>query len=95
MPSSTGTNGICFYGNGDGSYDRGDFFVVGRPAVMAGALAANAVLNHRRKVAARREAETRWRDTQTARVWVTTERLICNSAAHGLISLYYYADLHA
>lgn len=79
------------YACGDGSYHRNDFLVVGRPAVMVGALAANAVIHHRRKVAARRQAELRWRDTQAARVWLTTERLICNSPGHGLVSLYHGA----
>lgn len=74
---------------GDGRYTHHDFFVVGRPAVMAGALAVNAVLNHRRKVAARRDAQASWRDTQTARVWSTNYRLICESASHGLISFDY------
>lgn len=75
---------------GDGRFNRNDFFVLGRPAVMAGALAVNAVVNHRRKVAARREAEVCWRDTQRARVWATTHRLVCDTT-FGLVGFYYEA----
>jgi hypothetical protein len=74
---------------GDGRYNRSDLFVVGRPAVMAGALAVNAAVNHHRKVAARRESEVRWRNTQTVRVWATTHRLVCDSSSHGVVSFYY------
>ena len=75
---------------GDGRYRRSDFIVVGRPALMAGALAANAVINHRRKVAARRVAEVCWRDTQSVRVWATTHRLITDTS-FGLVDFYYEA----
>lgn len=73
---------------GDGRYRRSDVIVLGRPAVMAGALAASAVVNHRRKVAARREAEVCWRDAQPARVWATTHRLVADTT-FGLVSFYY------
>jgi hypothetical protein len=75
---------------GDGRYRRSDFIVVGRPAVMVGALAASAVVNHRRKVAARREAEVCWRDAQPARVWATTHRLVADTT-FGLVSFHYDA----
>ena len=75
---------------GDGSYHRSDMLVLGRPALMAGVLAANAVVNHRRKVAARRESEVCWRDSQPARVWVTTHRLVCDTT-YGLVSFHYDA----
>ena len=41
---------------GDGRYQKADLLVVGRPAVMAAGFALSAAVNHRRKVAARREA---------------------------------------
>jgi hypothetical protein len=75
---------------GDGGYCRSDFIVAGRPSLMAGALAANAVVNHRRKVAARREAEVCWRDTQSVRVWATTHRLITDTS-FGLVDFCYEA----
>ena len=73
---------------GDGRYQKSDFFVVGRPAVMAGALALGAAINHRRKVTARREAQLRWRDQQNVQVIATTLRLLCNTDT-GWISAWY------
>jgi hypothetical protein len=67
---------VSFFNGGDGQYARSDYFVVGRPAVMVGALAVNAAINRRRKIAALREARPRWRDQLTAHVWSTTFRLI-------------------
>jgi hypothetical protein len=69
----------CRLYGGDGRYDRSDFLVFGRPTVMAGALAVNAAINHRRKVIARREAAPRWRDNCRAGVIVTTHRLLCDT----------------
>jgi hypothetical protein len=73
---------------GDGRYRRSDLLVAGRPAVVAGALAVNVMVNHHRKVAARRQAEVRWRDTQPVHVWATTHRVVCDSG-RGLLSFYY------
>jgi hypothetical protein len=67
------------YAGGDGRYNKSDLLVLGRPAVMVGALAVNAAINHHRKVAARRVAEVRWRDQQRVRVIATTHRLLCNT----------------
>ena len=85
---------------GDGRYQKSDLFVVGRPAVMAGGLALSAAINHRRKVAARREAQLRWRDHQSVQVIATTLRLLCNTDT-GWISAWYgtvtefYPDLQS
>jgi hypothetical protein len=64
---------------GSGRYSRSDLLVLGRPAVMVGALAVNAAINHHRKVAARREAEVRWRDEHRVQVIATNYRLLCNT----------------
>ena len=64
------------YAGGDGRYNKSDLLVLGRPAVMVGALAVNAAINHHRKVAARRVAEVRWRDQQRVGVIATTHRLL-------------------
>jgi hypothetical protein len=64
---------------GSGRYSRSDLLVLGRPAVMVGALAVNAAINHRRKVAARREAEIRWRDEHRVQVIATNYRLLCKT----------------
>ena len=73
---------------GDGQYRRSDYFVLARPAVMVGALAVNAAINHRRKAAARRDSQPRWRDEQTVHTWTTTHRLIWEGPT-GLEQLWY------
>ena len=79
------------YAAGDGRYHKNDMLVVGKPAVMVGALAVNAAINHRRKVVARRAAEQRWRDHQQIQVTVTTHRLLCNTVDQGFESYHYGA----
>jgi hypothetical protein len=64
---------------GVGRYRTSELLVLGRPAVMVGALAVKAAINHHRKVAARREAEVRWRDEHLAQVIATNHRLLCNT----------------
>jgi hypothetical protein len=64
---------------GDGSYQPVPFLLAGRMPVMAGALAVSGWINHRRKVAAEREAAVRWRLQQTVNVIVTTDRLLCGT----------------
>lgn len=73
---------------GDGQYRRSDYFVLARPAVMVGAMAVNAAINHRRKAAARRDSQPRWRDEQPAHTWTTTHRLIWEGPT-GLEHLWY------
>lgn len=63
--------------------------VAGRPAVMFGALAVQGIVNHRRKQNAQRQAAQRWRWHQSAPVIVTTDRLLCHTTPHGLVSLWY------
>lgn len=73
---------------GNGRYRRSDYFVLARPAVMVGALAVNAAINHRRKVAAQRDTQPSWRDEQTVHTWTTTHRLIWEGRS-GLEHLWY------
>ena len=85
---------------GDGCYQKADLLIVGRPAVMAAGFAISAAVNHRRKVAARREAQVRWRDHQHVQVIATTDRLLC-STDKGWLSAWYgnvtefYPDLQS
>lgn len=74
---------------GDGSYSPLPLIVAGRPAVMFGALAVQGVVNHRRKTAAAQRAAAQWRFHQTCPVIVTTERLICTTAPHGMVSFWF------
>jgi hypothetical protein len=76
---------------GSGRYSRSDLLVLGRPAVIVGALAVNAAINHHRKVAARRAAEVRWRDEHRVHVIATNYRLLCNTD-EGLQN-YWYDDV--
>lgn len=76
---------------GDGSYSPLPLIVAGRPAVMFGALAIQGVVNHRRKTAAAQRAAAQWRYHQTCPVIVTTDRLICTTAAHGMVSFWFGA----
>jgi hypothetical protein len=65
--------------------------VAGRPAVMFCALAVQGMVHHRRKVAAERKAMEQWRFHQTSSVIVTTERLTCSTAPHGMVSFWFGA----
>ncbi len=76
---------------GDGRYSPLPLIVAGRPAVMFGALAVQGVVNHRRKAAAAQRAAAQWRFHQTCPVIVTTDRLICTTAPHGMVSFWFGA----
>ena len=76
---------------GDGQYSPLPLIVAGRPAVMFGALAVQGLVNHRRKTAAAQRAAAQWRYHQTCAVIVTTERLICTTAPHGMVSFWFGA----
>jgi hypothetical protein len=65
--------------------------VAGRPAIMFGALAVQGIVNHHRKAVAERKAIEQWRFHQTCTVIVTTERLMCSTAPHGVVSFWFGA----
>ncbi|GAB4663651.1 hypothetical protein [Mycobacterium avium] len=73
----------------DGRYSPLPLIVAGRPAVMFGALAVQGLVNHRRKIAAAQRAATQWRWHQRCPVIVTTDRLICTTAEHGMLSFWF------
>ena len=62
---------------------------------MLGAFAACGIINHRRKVGARRDAVVQWRDHQRAGIIATSHRLMVRTDrgwatyAYGAISDYY------
>lgn len=76
---------------GDGSYSPLPLIVAGRPSVMFGALAVQGVINHRRRTAAAQRAAAQWRFHQTCPVIVTTDRLICTTTPHGMVSFWFGA----
>lgn len=81
--------GYMRYCKAKGSYSTLPLIVAGKPAVMIGALAVQGVVNHRRKTAAQRHAAPQWRWHQTSSVIVTTDRLLCATQPHGLVSLWF------
>lgn len=84
--------GYSRYCRTSAEYSELPLMVAGRPAVMFGALAVQGVINHRRKTAAQRRAAAQWRWHQSSAVIVTTERLMCSTAQHGLLS-FWFADV--
>ena len=73
------------------SYSPLPLVVAGRPALMFGALAAHGIINHRRKAAAERKAMEQWRFHRTCTVIATSDRLICGTSSHGMVSLWFGA----
>jgi hypothetical protein len=63
--------------------------VAGRRAVRLGALAVQGFVNHRRKMVAERKPAQQWRFHQICSVIVTTDRLICGTATHGMVSFWF------
>lgn len=70
-----GANYARLYG-GDGTYAGSSLIALGSPAFMLGAFAARGIINHRRKVRARRDAVVQWRDHQRAGIIATSHRLM-------------------
>lgn len=67
------------YAAGDNHYTALNAMVMARPAVTAGALAVQEIVNHRRKTAAQRGAAPTWRNTRHTQVIITSDRLLTNS----------------
>jgi hypothetical protein len=65
---------------GDGTYNTTGMFVLGNPAVMLGSFAAAGVINHRRKVRARRDAALQLRDHQNSGFIATNQRLLVHTS---------------
>lgn len=77
--------------SGDGSYTTTGLLALGSPGFMLGAFAASGYINHRRKAAARRDAQQRWRDSQRVGLIATSQRLLVNVAGHGWLPFDYGA----
>ncbi|MDP7707177.1 MULTISPECIES: hypothetical protein [Mycobacterium] len=85
----TASVGYARFCGTNANYTSMPLIVAGRPAVMVGALAVQGLVNHRRKAAAQRQAAPQWRWHQTSSVIVTTDRLLCATRPHGLVSLWF------
>lgn len=84
---------------GDGRYTTLDCLLLGPPAFTVSALALQGIVNHRRKIAAQRNAAPIWRNTSAAHVILTSDRLLTNSPS-GWLSFWhetvqeFYINLH-
>lgn len=76
---------------GDGTYTNTGLLALGSPAFMVGAFAASGYINHRRKAAARRDAQVRWREQQRVGLIATSHRLLVNTAERGWLTFTYSA----
>lgn len=86
---------------GDGTYQRSSTFIFGSAGLTLGMLAAQGVINSRRKRQARRDEIPQWRYQQQSTVIVTDERLMCSGPDGTLIDFWFgyvtefYPDLLA
>ncbi|MFB6722228.1 hypothetical protein ACFCV3_18780 [Kribbella sp. NPDC056345] len=74
---------------GSGRYTQSGGFIIGHPALVVGALAANAAVNASRKAAAKRNTELMWRDLQEVPTVATNYRILCQLPGRGWLSFYY------
>ncbi|WP_298801174.1 hypothetical protein [uncultured Pseudokineococcus sp.] len=65
-----------YYGQ-DVAYTQASGFYLGPPAFVLAGMGLTAVGNARRRSAAEREAQERWREHQTCRLVVSNQRLLC------------------
>lgn len=86
---------------GDGSYQRSSTFVLGSPCLTLGVLAAQGLINGRRRRQARRDEVAQWRDHQQSTIVVTDERIMCSGPEGTLVDFWFgytsefYPDLQA
>ena len=86
---------------GDGSYRRSSSFLMGSPGLMFGMLAAQGVMNHRRRKQAERDLVAQWRDPRQSTIVVTDERIMCSGSDGTLVDFWFqyvtefYPDLMA
>lgn len=86
---------------GDGTYRHTSLMALGSAKFMVGMLAAQGIINHRRRKAARREAVPSWQLHQDGTVILTDRRLICTGSDGSLIDFWFgrvtefYPDLRA
>ncbi|GAA0609673.1 hypothetical protein HPO96_29220 [Kribbella sandramycini] len=74
---------------GSGRYTHSGGFFIGHPALVMGALAANAAVNMNRKAVAKRNTELMWRDLQEVPTVATNYRILTQLPGRGWLSFYY------
>lgn len=95
------TGGISRLVCGDGSYQRSSLLLLGTPGLTLGLLAAQGLVNHRRRQQARRDQIPAWRLHRLGTVIVTDQRIICSGINGTLLDFWFgavtefYPDLAA
>lgn len=74
---------------GDGSYQRSSTFLMGGPALVIGMLAAQGLMNHRRRKQALRDTVAQWRHPQESTVVITNERIMCSGSEGTLVDFWF------
>lgn len=90
-PIAQGAVQYARYYGGDGTYNRSSTFALGHPAFVLGAVAATAIGNSARRIAAERNAVITWREHQQSPFLITTHRVLCQTMARGWLSFWFSA----
>lgn len=85
------TAGISRLVSGDGSYQPSSLLLFGTPGLTLGMLAAQGLVNHRRRQQARREQVPAWRLHRLGTVIVTDQRIMCSGIDGTLLSFWFGA----
>lgn len=95
------TAGISRLLAGDGSYQRSSLLLFGTAGLTLGMLAAQGIVNHRRRQRARRDQLPAWRLHRAGTVIVTDRRIMCSGTDGALLDFWFgavtefYPDLAA
>ena len=81
---------------GDGSYQRTSLLLVGSLGLTLGVLAAQGIVNGRRRRRAERDLIPSWRMRQAAKVLITNQRLLCPAIDGTMLSFWfdYVSEFH-
>lgn len=85
------TAGISRLVCGDGSYQRSSLLLLGTPGLTLGLLAAQGLVNHRRRQQARRDQIPAWRLHRLGTVIVTDQRIMCSGIDGTLLDFWFGA----
>lgn len=92
QPRLCTTAGISRLFAGDGTYQHSSLLLFGTAGVTLGMLAAQGVVNHRRRRQARLDQAPAWRSHRLGTVVVTDSRLMC-SAPDGTLLDFWFSDV--
>jgi hypothetical protein len=86
------TAGVSRLLAGDGSYRHGSLLLFGSPGFTLGMLAAQGLVNRRRRRQAERDEIPAWRAHRVGNVVVTDQRIMC-SASDGTLLDFWFGDV--